>query len=173
MRGKNSTSKTAGTKQGVQRRKKRPQRPLAKPFLLRTTIETERALRSRIMAAVRQKHTEPELAVRSTLHRLGFRYRLHDRSLPGCPDIVLRRHECIVFVNGCFWHQHPGCRRARLPRSNTTFWLPKLQRNRRRDLITHRALRRNGWRVVVVWECQVMRNLSAVGRRLSKLIARP
>lgn len=136
------------------------------------TASRERALRSRIMAAVRSKHTKPELAVRSLLHGRGYRFRLHDRRLPGCPDIVLKRHGCIVFVNGCFWHQHPGCRRSRLPATNVDFWTPKLRRNRERDLAVVKALQREGWRVTIVWECQVMRDLEAVGRRLAAFIAR-
>lgn len=124
------------------------------------------------MAAVRSKNTRPELAIRSLVHRLGYRFRLHDRSLPGCPDIVLKRHRCIVLVNGCFWHQHPRCRRAKLPTRNSAFWTPKLLENRRRDLANLRRLRRRGWRVTVVWECEVMRgDLDAIGKRVVNFIS--
>jgi DNA mismatch endonuclease (patch repair protein) len=131
----------------------------------------ERQLRSRIMAAVRSKHTRPELTVRSLLHRLGYRFRLHDRRLPGCPDIVLPKHRCIVLVNGCFWHQHPRCRRAKLPAANAEFWTPKLKGNRQRDLLNLRRLRRDGWRVAIVWECETMRGeTDGIATRLDKFI---
>jgi DNA mismatch endonuclease (patch repair protein) len=94
------------------------------------------------------------MLVRRAAHSLGFRYRLHDNRLPGLPDLVFPRLKKIIFVHGCFWHRHPGCAMARLPKSNLAFWLPKLNGNRERDQKNSRLLRKEGWRVKVVWECQ-------------------
>ena len=115
--------------------------------------------RSRIMSRVRSKDTLPELRVRSQMHRAGYRYRLHVSEMPGKPDIVMPRHRTVVFVNGCFWHQHPGCRRASTPTTNADFWQRKLERNVARDKNNHTALRRDGWTVRIVWECQTRDNL--------------
>jgi len=109
--------------------------------------------RSRIMAAVKGKDTTPEMLVRRLVHALGFRYRLHVRSLPGCPDLVFPRLRKIINVSGCFWHMH-GCGRCRIPASRRGYWVAKLERNAARDRRTRRALRRLGWQVLVVWECQ-------------------
>ena len=106
------------------------------------------------MAGIQGKNTKPELVVRRYLHRKGLRFRLHERKLPGRPDLVLSRYRTVVEVNGCFWHQHPGCRYAYMPASNQGFWKEKLAGNRLRDLRNWRALRRLGWRVIVVWECE-------------------
>lgn len=113
--------------------------------------------RSRRMALVRDKDTQPELAVRRLVHRLGFRYRLHDGSLPGKPDLVFGSRRKVIFVHGCFWHRHArrGCPLARLPKSRLDFWLPKLEGNRERDKRQRAALRRLGWKVLVVWECEL------------------
>jgi DNA mismatch endonuclease (patch repair protein) len=126
-------------------------------------------VRSRIMAAIRGKNTRPELAVRRLLHAMGFRFRLHVRGMPGTPDIVLPRHGLVVFVHGCFWHRHTGCRGGRVPASNQGFWGPKLAGNVARDRANQRALRRLGWRVAVVWECRV-RDLPALRRRFRRLL---
>ncbi len=113
-----------------------------------------RAERSRLMAAVRGRDTTPERTVRRLLHLMGYRFRLYRRDLPGTPDIVLPRHRIVVLVNGCFWHAH-RCRHGRRePRSNVLFWRRKRQRNQLRDRNTRVALRRLGWRVVVIWECK-------------------
>jgi DNA mismatch endonuclease (patch repair protein) len=109
--------------------------------------------RRRIMSSIRARNTEPELAVRHFLHSRGLRYRIHVKALPGKPDIVLRRKKTVVFVHGCFWHQHPGCRFAVLPKSNRVFWNSKLAANQRRDQLTAARLRRTGWRVFTIWEC--------------------
>jgi len=100
---------------------------------------------------------KPELAVRSMTHRLGYRFRLHRRDLPGTPDLVFPRHRAVVFVNGCFWHWHPqpDCPIAGLPKSNLSYWEPKLQRTRERDRDNARALVELGWRVLTVWECEL------------------
>jgi len=123
-------------------------------------------LRSRNMAAVRSSNTLPERAVRSMLHRLGLRFRLHQKSLPGTPDIVLKRHMTVVFVHGCFWHSH-DCSRGKVPGTRHEFWLPKLQRNRERDRKSVMLLHTLGWRVLTVWECE-LRDQVRLGGRLAK-----
>lgn len=128
--------------------------------------------RSRIMRAIRSKNTVPELAVRRLLHAAGYRFRLHRRDLPGTPDIVLPRHRSVIFVHGCFWHQHPDptCRNAQLPRSNTGYWLPKLERNAERDRDATESLQSMGWRVLTVWECET-KELTALERVLRQFLA--
>lgn len=111
--------------------------------------------RSRVMSRIRSRDTGPELAVRSFLHRQGFRFRLHRKDLPGKPDIVLPKYRAVIFVHGCFWHQHPGCREGRIPGSRRSYWAPKLRRNVERDREARAALARDGWRVCVVWECEL------------------
>lgn len=110
--------------------------------------------RSARMALVRGRDTKPELLVRRLVHRLGYRYRLHRRDLPGTPDLVFAGRSKVIFVHGCFWHRHEGCVLARLPKSRRGFWVPKLTANAERDARNARALRRLGWRVLTVWECQ-------------------
>ncbi|WP_367398601.1 very short patch repair endonuclease [Sphingobium sp. OAS761] len=112
--------------------------------------------RTERMRLVRGKDTGPERTVRRLVHRLGFRYRLHDRSLPGSPDLVFRSRRKVIFVHGCFWHRHPdpACKLARLPKSRLDFWLPKLTANRERDDRVLEALREQGWQSLVVWECE-------------------
>lgn len=106
------------------------------------------------MAAVRTSHTRPEISVRKYLHAAGFRYRLHVRSLPGAPDIVLPKYRTIVFVHGCFWHQHVRCPKAKLPATNQSFWSAKLAGNAQRDRLKRQALQAEGWKVLTVWECE-------------------
>lgn len=111
--------------------------------------------RSAIMARVRAKNTHPEIAVRRLVHGLGYRFRLHRRDLPGTPDLVLPKHRAVVFVHGCFWHQHDCRRGRRQPASNRAYWGPKLARNVERDRAAESALLRLGWRVFTVWECEI------------------
>ena len=113
------------------------------------------AERSERMSRVRNKDTKPEWIVRRLVHRLGFRYRLHSGRLPGRPDLVFPSKHKAIFVHGCFWHRHPGCRNCRTPKSRLGFWKPKLRANRVRDLKNERALKKLGWRFLVVWECEV------------------
>ncbi len=124
--------------------------------------------RSRIMAAVKSKDTTPELVVRRLVHALGYRYRLHARSLPGTPDLVFPRLRKIINVNGCFWHMH-GCPRCRVPSSRRAYWIGKMRRNAARDKRTQRELRRNGWQVMVVWECQTIP--PRLGRLRARIVA--
>jgi DNA mismatch endonuclease (patch repair protein) len=107
------------------------------------------------MSAIRSKNTAPEHALRSALHRLGFRFRLNTRKLPGSPDIVLPRYRTAVFVHGCFWHRHPGCRFATTPASRREFWERKFKENVERDYRAQQKLRDAGWVVFVIWECQI------------------
>lgn len=108
------------------------------------------------MRAVGQKNTGPELRLRKMLHALGYRYRLHRKDLPGKPDIVFSAKCAVIFVHGCFWHGH-GCRAGRVPSSNTGYWEPKIAENRVRDARNVQALEALGWRVLIVWECELKR----------------
>lgn len=126
----------------------------------------DQATRSSIMARVRSTDTGPEMRARRALHGAGYRFRLHRRDLPGSPDIVMLRHRTVVFVNGCFWHGHDCKRGARVPVTNRDYWVAKIGRNRARDASSRRALRRLGWRVNVVWECDLNRGVARVLGRL-------
>lgn len=108
------------------------------------------------MRSIRSKDMKPEMAVRRLAHRMGYRFRLHRKDLPGKPDLVFPSRRAVIFVHGCFWHQHPDldCKDARPPKSNVDYWQPKLARNRARDAESITALETQGWRVLVVWECQ-------------------
>ena len=124
------------------------------------------------MGRIRGKDTEPEKRVRSLLHRLGFRFRLHDSNLPGRPDIVLQRYRTVIFVHGCFWHRHLGCRYAYSPKSRVEFWEEKFARNVVRDRDAQVALVCAGWRVVTIWECET-RDLTILAERLKALLGEP
>jgi DNA mismatch endonuclease, patch repair protein len=125
------------------------------------------------MAAIRSKDTKPELIVRRLVHSLGYRYRLHARDLPGKPDLVLRPKRKVIFVHGCFWHLHPdkACLNARKPKSNKSYWGPKLSRNVKRDAEHIAALQADGWRVLVIWECET-KVLASLKKRLMKFLKR-
>lgn len=125
--------------------------------------------RSRLMAGIRTRDTAPELAVRRIAHRMGLRFRLHRKDLPGRPDLVLPKHRLVVFVHGCFWHHHDGCPFAHVPKSRVEFWTQKFARNVRRDRRNEDALRRLGWRVAVIWECQAADD-DAVQRTLAAFV---
>lgn len=109
---------------------------------------------SRNMSLIRSKETKPEVFVRSVLHSLGFRFRKNVKTLPGKPDIVLPKHKTIIFVHGCFWHQHKGCRQATIPKSNIDYWVPKLKGNVKRDKQHKMDLESQNWTVAVIWECE-------------------
>ncbi len=126
--------------------------------------------RSRAMAKVRSKDTKPELRVRRLLHGMGFRFRLHRRDLPGTPDMVLLKYRAAIFVHGCFWHAHPGCSRATKPATRVEFWTEKLGRNAERDARAQRELQAAGWRVLVVWECE-LRDAEGLEERLRAFLA--
>ena len=113
--------------------------------------------RSANMRAIRSKDMKPEMLVRKLVHSMGYRYRLHRKDLPGKPDLVFGPRRKVIFVHGCFWHQHSAkdCKITRKPKSNTNYWLPKLERNVKRDKERRDVLKKNGWGVLVVWECEV------------------
>lgn len=107
------------------------------------------------MSLIRGTDSAPEMKLRRLVHRMGFRYRLHVKELPGKPDLVFPSRCAVIFMHGCFWHRHKGCKLARLPRSKLDFWKPKLEANRERDFRIQRQLKALGWRVLVVWECEM------------------
>jgi DNA mismatch endonuclease, patch repair protein len=130
-----------------------------------------REKRSMLMARIRAKNTKPELIVRSALHALGYRFRLHDRTLPGTPDIVLPKHRRVILVHGCFFHSHQGCRLAYIPKTRKTFWRKKFASNITRDQAVQKALRAAGWKTTVIWECET-RNPNGLSLRLAKIFRR-
>ncbi|WP_337170887.1 DNA mismatch endonuclease Vsr [Gemmatimonas aurantiaca] len=141
--------------------------PNPRPRLDPLTVEQ----RSERMASIRNKNTGPELTVRRLVHRLGYRYRLHSPQLPGHPDIVFTKRRKIIFVHGCFWHQH-GCGKYKMPRTRSAFWGAKLGRNRQRDREVRRRLGALGWKILVVWECQI-KNLVRLEERLDTFLGTP
>ncbi len=126
--------------------------------------------RSEIMRAIRGRDMKPERLLRSALHKLGYRFRLSVARLPGKPDLVFPARRKVIFVHGCFWHQHGRCIDGRRPKSNTEYWRPKLERNVERDRENRKALRRLGWRVLVVWECEILRALPRALNRARKFL---
>lgn len=130
-------------------------------------IETDDATSERL-AGVRQKGTKPELVVRKILTELGVRYRLNNKDMPGNPDIANRKHRWAIFVHGCFWHRHPGCKKATTPTRNREFWEAKLERNVERDRLALDALEARGYRVGVIWECETAGDRSGIAGRLRK-----
>ncbi|NUN96093.1 MAG: DNA mismatch endonuclease Vsr [Candidatus Omnitrophica bacterium] len=121
------------------------------------------------MSRVRSKDTRPEMVVRRLIHRMGFRFRLHRRDLPGNPDIVLSRFRCIVMVHGCFWHHHRCKHGRKIPRSNQLYWLPKIEKTVQRDKRNRRDLQRLGWSILTVWECQ-LKNKEFVRKRIERFL---
>lgn len=126
--------------------------------------------RHRCMSHIRSKDTDPEIRVRRELFRRGFRYRLNVRKLPGTPDIVISRCRTAIFINGCFWHGHKGCRLFVMPKSNTDFWVEKIRRNRRRDFVSTTLLEALAWNVITIWECELAP--SSFDRTMDSLEAR-
>jgi DNA mismatch endonuclease (patch repair protein) len=133
------------------------------------TDNFDNAKRSSIMAAIHSENTKPELIVRRAVYALGFRYRLHAKDVPGKPDLVFRKMQKAIFVHGCFWHRHPGCSRASLPKTRVEFWREKFEKNVTRDNRVRRALRRNGWRVLTIWQCE-LHDPARLTRRLSEFL---
>lgn len=118
------------------------------------------------MSRVRSKNTKPEVFARSVLHRMGYRFRVHRKDLPGNPDIVLPKHRAVIFVHGCFWHRHPGCSKATVPKTNTDWWRNKLENNVERDARNYRQLRELGWRVFTLWECETKKGPEVCAERM-------
>jgi DNA mismatch endonuclease, patch repair protein len=119
----------------------------------------DKATRSRIMSAVRSVGTRPEMRVRSALHRQGFRFRLHIKQLPGTPDLVLRKYKAVIFINGCFWHQHTHCKHSHIPQTRSEFWQKKFNRNVARDQKVMYQLKVMGWRAAIIWECGLTKKM--------------
>jgi DNA mismatch endonuclease (patch repair protein) len=126
--------------------------------------------RSYVMSRIRSKNTKPEKQVRSIVHSMGYRFRLHKKGLPGRPDIVLPKYKSVILVHGCFWHQHRGCIDGKLPKTRTNYWQEKMQRNIERDKLNNRRLRAQGWRVLTIWECQVEKNPGRVMERIYRFL---
>lgn len=121
------------------------------------------------MAQVKSKNTKPEMLVRSLLHRMGYRFRLHIKTLPGHPDVVLPRYKAVIFVHGCFWHGHEGCKRATMPATRTEFWRKKIDGNQSRDRRNLTALEELGYRCLVIWQCE-MKDIEALKMGLSEFL---
>jgi DNA mismatch endonuclease (patch repair protein) len=117
-----------------------------------------KAERSECMRRIRGKNTRPEMFVRRLVYGMGYRFRLHRKDLPGCPDLVFPRYKKALFVHGCFWHSHPGCKRATIPKSHQDYWRSKLEKNRDRDKKSQAALLAAGWDIMIVWECEIKNN---------------
>ena len=128
--------------------------------------------RSALMARILGKNTKPEIAVRRIVWRLGYRYSLHNHRLPGSPDLVLTRHRKILFVHGCFWHSHPGCKKAKPPKTRLDYWMPKLAANAERDRRKESDLRKLGWDVLVIWQCE-LHEPEELEAKLSRFMKKP
>ncbi len=115
----------------------------------------DRGVRSYNMSQIKSKDTKPELIVRSFLHARGVRYRLFSKDLPGKPDLILKKYQTVVFIHGCFWHAHEGCKYFSIPKTNTGWWLSKLSKNKKRDERAIKELKNAGWKVIVIWECEL------------------
>ena len=129
-----------------------------------------RAERSARMSLIRSRDTKPEMIVRRLVHGMGYRYRLHRKNLPGRPDLTFASKRAVIFVHGCFWHLHRGCRNNRPPKSRLAYWRPKLERNAERDRQARLQLRRMGWRCLIVWECELV-NAAKLAQRLQRFLS--
>lgn len=135
----------------------------------RDSMAMDSSTRGRLMAKIRSKNTQPELTVRRLLFSMGYRYRIHRKDIPGSPDIAFISRRRAIFVNGCFWHQHEGCRRASVPATNQGYWLLKLDRNRKRDARAIKDLKNLGWKSLTIWECQTVNRTNLI-RRLQRFL---
>ena len=115
------------------------------------------------MSRVRSKNTKPEIQVRSALHKMGYRFRLHGRQLPGIPDVVLPKHKIVIFIHGCFWHGHNSCKAGSIPKTRPQFWRNKIFENKSRDRREYTKLQETGWRIAIVWECALRNNVAVSG----------
>lgn len=123
--------------------------------------------RSEMMSRIRNKNTKPEMLVRRFLHSVGFRYRLHVNDMQGKPDLVFPKYKTVLFINGCFWHGHDGCKYFVIPKTNTDWWLNKIQKNKQRDIKNYQMLRESGWKIIVIFECELKKE--QIDQTLSKL----
>ena len=127
--------------------------------------------RSRNMSAIKSKNTKPEIKVRKVLHSMGYRFRLHSKDLPGSPDIVLPKYKTVIFVHGCFWHRHENCRYASTPKTRQEFWNKKFNENINRDKINQENLSSKGWKIIIIWECEIRNkkiNLEQIFKKVIK-----
>lgn len=129
-----------------------------------------KAKRTEVMSKIRSKDTKPELMLRKLLFVKGYRYRTHNKELPGKPDLVLRKYRTVIFVHGCFWHYHQDCREGRIPDTNTTFWKTKLSKNVARDKRHKEALIASGWRVITVWECEIENQAEYIIKTIEEIL---
>jgi DNA mismatch endonuclease, patch repair protein len=129
--------------------------------------KTERSIN---MRAIRSKDTKPELLIRKFLFRNKFRYRLHSKKLPGKPDIILKKHNTLIFVNGCFWHMHKKCIEGKIPKSNRAYWKKKLLANVNRDNKNYKSLRKMGWKIIIIWECDIKKKKKSFKNLIPRLI---
>lgn len=127
--------------------------------------------RSEVMSRIRSKNTKPELILRSLLHREGYRFRLHRRNLPGCPDLIFPKYNAVIFVHGCFWHLHKDCPEGRVPKTQCKYWKEKLERNVNRDKKHFKDLNKLGWKVLIVWECEVEKKTDVILNRTQKFLS--
>ena len=126
--------------------------------------------RSRNMSAIKSKNTKPEIAVRKVLHSMGYRFRLHRKDLPGSPDIVLPKYKTVIFVHGCFWHRHENCKYASTPKTRQEFWEAKFRENINRDKLNQENLSSKGWKIIIVWECEIKDKNLLIKDRLKGLL---
>lgn len=130
-----------------------------------------REIRSRTMAAIKGKDTKPEIYVRKLLHSLGYRYRLHKKTLPGSPDLVLEKYKTVIFINGCFWHRHRGCKFSKNPKNNKKYWKEKFKENIKRDDLNYKKLKRLGYKALVIWECETRpAKINVLTRKIFKIL---
>ena len=127
--------------------------------------------RSSVMAKIKAKDTKPEILVRKLLHRMGYRFRLHNKHLPGKPDVCLEKYNTVIFIHGCFWHNHKKCNDGKIPKSNVGYWQPKIQGNIARDKRNNLALKRMGWKIITIWECS-LNDLSSIKKLLKGKLKR-
>ena len=120
------------------------------------------------MAAIKSKDTKPEIAVRKLLHSLGYRFRLHRKDLPGSPDIVLPKYKTVIFVHGCFWHRHENCKYATSPKTREEFWENKFNANIKRDLEVQKEIKNIGWKSIILWECEINKNILEIKKLFSE-----
>jgi DNA mismatch endonuclease (patch repair protein) len=127
--------------------------------------------RSWLMSQIKEKNTKPEIAIRKLLHSKGFRFRIHDKRLAGKPDLLLPKYKTVIFIHGCFWHQHPGCSVSHMPKSNIEYWASKLGKNIIRDKKNKKELKKAGWKVIVIWECDIKKHpIKTLNKLVSSII---
>jgi DNA mismatch endonuclease (patch repair protein) len=129
--------------------------------------------RSDVMSKIRSKNTKPELLLRSDLHKRGYRFRIHSTSFPGKPDIILPKYKTVIFVNGCFWHQHKNCIDGRIPKTRVKYWKDKLDKNVNRDIRNKKIIKKMGWKVIITWECEIEKKLPQIIKLIVNKIKQP